>query len=125
MNTMDRITRTLVWIARITGTLLLAFLLFMLIGHLTGDANGPNGMTFASNTDLLGFLLFPIGSIIGLGLAYKWKILGGTIAIASMAALYVLRPDLLQSYFVALALPAALYVLSGWLQLRSRKPANI
>lgn len=121
---MDRITRTLVWIARITGTLLLAFLLFMLIGHLTGNANGPNGMTFNSNADILGFVLFPVGSIIGLALAYKWKFLGGAVALASMAALFALRPDLLQNSFIALALPAVLYVLSGWLQMRSRKTAR-
>lgn len=123
MNTTDRIARMLLWTARITGTLLLAFLLFMLIGHLTGNANGPNGMTFSSNSDVLGFVLFPVGSIIGLALAYKWKFLGGTIAVASMLALFVLRPDLLQFSFIALALPALLYMLSGWLLMRSGKTA--
>jgi nucleoside permease NupC len=125
MNTMDRITRTLVWIARITGTLLLAFLLFMLIGHLTGNANGPNGMTFSSTSDILGFVLFPVCSIIGLALAYKWKLLGGTIAVVSMLALFALRPDLMRISFIALALPALLYMLSGWLLMRNRRSTNI
>ena len=119
MNTTDRFARTLLWISRITGTLHLAFLLFMLIGHLTGNANGPNGMAFSSNADILGFVLFPAGSIIGLALDYKGKLLGGSIALASIAALFVLRPDLFGFYFLALSLPALLYTLSGWLQMRN------
>ena len=124
MNATDRLARTFLWTARITGTLLLAFLLFMLIGHLTGNANGPNGMTFSSTSDIVGCVLFPVGSIIGLALAYKWKLLDGTIAVVSMAALFALRPDLFGFYFIVLSLPAVLYMLSGWLQLQSRKNAR-
>ena len=62
-------------------------------------------------------------SIVGLALAYKWELLGGSVAAISMAALFVLRPDLLHSSFPGLAIPALLYVVTGSLQLRKRKVA--
>lgn len=106
----------LLWSARITGTLLLAFLLFMLIGHLTGDANGPNGMTFSSGKDALAFALFPCCTIVGLALAYRWELIGGATAVGSMVALFILRTDLVNHTFMALTIPALLYVVYGWLQ---------
>lgn len=99
--------------ARITGTLLLAFLLFMLIGHLVGDANGLEGMRFNGGKEIMSFILFPVCSIIGLALAYKREWLGGLIAVSSMALLFVMRPDLLTSSFVLMMLPGALYVIHG------------
>lgn len=110
--------KLILWTARITGTLLLAFLLFMLVGHLVGDANGPEGMRFNGGTEILSFILFPVGSIIGLALAYKRALLGGLIAVLSMALLFVMRPDLLSLSFVLMMLPGALYVTYG---LMSRK----
>ena len=124
MDTPDRFAHPLLWTARITSTLLLAFLLFMLIGHLVGDANGPNGMTFTSPTDVLAFVLFPVLPIVGLALAYRWEFLGGTVVVASMAALFILRPDLLRLSFLALSLPALLYMLGGWLRMRRSKVAD-
>lgn len=105
--------KLILWTARITGTLLLAFLLFMLIGHLVGDANGPEGMRFNGGKEILSFILFPVGSIIGLALAYMRALLGGLIAVLSMALLFVMRPDLLSLSFVLMMLPGALYVIHG------------
>lgn len=62
-------TRLLAWTARLLGTTLLAFLLFMLVGALTGDVSSPDGFRFRDGKDLLGFVLFPVGTIIGLLLA--------------------------------------------------------
>lgn len=100
----------LFWLARVTGTLLLGILLLMLIGHLTGDANGPNAWVFNSTSDVLAFVLFPVCTSIGLALAYKWELLGGALAVLSLAGLLALRPDLLRSQFMWLAVPGALYV---------------
>lgn len=58
-------------VARIVGMLPLAFLLFMLFGHLTGDANGPHGMRFSGTREVLSFVCFPVLTIIGLALAYR------------------------------------------------------
>ncbi len=110
--------------ARITGSIVLLFLLFMLIGHLAGDANGAEGMTFSDDEELIAFLLFPIGTIVGLALAYGWPVLGGVIATASLMFLCILRPDLLQLTFLAMAIPGALYLLHGMLLTRNASPAD-
>lgn len=124
MNTADRSARALTWTARITGTLLLAFLLFMLVGHLTGDANGPGGMTFTTTRDVLAFALFPVCMILGLALAYTWELLGGAVVLGSMSVLFLVRPDLFNFPLLALLVPGFLYFLSGWMRMRSRRTGN-
>lgn len=109
---MNTTTLTLLrWTARITGTLLLLFLIYMFVGHLVGDANGPNGMSFRGSGEFFTFLLFPVCSIIGLALAYKYELLGGGLSVLSLIVLVALRPDLMQMPFVSLITPGALYVL--------------
>lgn len=112
--------RMLFWLARVTGTLLLGFLLFMLYGHLSGSANGPNAWEFNNKADLIAFLLFPVCTGIGLALAYKWELLGGSVAVLSLAGLLVLRPDLLRPQFLWLAVPGTLYAVHALLARRSR-----
>jgi hypothetical protein len=107
------LARTLRWTAIITGTFVLVFLVIMLIGHLTGDANGPSGMTFGSKADLAGFILFPLCTMAGLILAYKWELIGGAVVLVSIAGLFVLRPDLLPTAFWLWGLPALFY-LAHW-----------
>ena len=107
-------TRILFWASRITGTLWLLFLVFMVVGHLTGDANGTNGMVFNDAREVLAFLFFPIGTIVGLSLAYKKALLGGSLALLSLVALVLLRPDLLQATFFVMAVPGVLYCLYAW-----------
>lgn len=116
------IARILLWTARITGSLLLAFLLFMLVGHLAGDAN-PEGMRFNSAREILAFAFFPCCTIIGLALAYKWELLGGAIAVGSMVALFLLRSDLLQGRFLAMVIPGLLYLVLGMMAGRPRSGA--
>lgn len=112
------------WSARISGGLLLIFLLFMLIGHLFGDANGPNGMTFSSSSDAVAFVLFPICLMIGLVIAYKWEMQGGLLATLSMTALCILRPELLRWSFLALMIPGMLYLIH-WVMIRHGKGQGI
>ena len=113
--------RLLHWSARILGTALLAFLVFMLIGTITGDSNEADGLNFRDTRDLIGFLLFPVCTIIGLGLAYRWPLLGGAIAVGSTLLLVFLRPDLLQLTFVMMVVPGLIYLVYGMLQRRSVK----
>ncbi|QQR87395.1 MAG: hypothetical protein IPJ76_03995 [Flavobacteriales bacterium] len=112
--------RSVYWLARVTGTLLLGFLLFMLFGHLSGDANGPNAWEFNNKADMLSFLLFPVCTSIGLALAYKWELLGGALVVLSLAGLLVLRPDLLRPQFLWLAVPGLLYVVHAMVARRAR-----
>lgn len=111
MNT----THTLALVTRIMGTILLVFLTFILIGTLTGDSSSPDGLQFRDTSDLIGFLLFPVGTMLGLGLAYRWPLLGGLIAVASTILLVILRPDHLQLTFLLMVTPGLLYVVFGLL----------
>lgn len=114
----SRSARTLLWTARITGSVLLGFLLFMLAGHLFGKANGPHGMTFSNEREVLAFVLFPGCTALGLLLAYRWQLLGGALSVSSLVLLMIARPDLLRPVFLAVALPGLLYVAHALLQRR-------
>jgi len=74
------------WIARIWAALMVAFMLFMFIAHIVEDGIGP----------LVGFtirdafmIVSMFGSIIGLGLAWKWERLGGWMTAGGMLAFYL------------------------------------
>jgi hypothetical protein len=82
------------WAGTITGSVVLLFLFWMLIGHLVGDANGPHGMTFSNVRGVVAFICFPVCTIIGLAMAYKWELAGGLLVLLSIVGLFVLRPDL-------------------------------
>ena len=111
MNT----THTLGLVTRISGTVLLVFLTLIVIGTLTGDSSSSDGFHFRDTNDLIGFLLFPLGTMLGLGLAYRWPLLGGLIAVGSTILLVILRPDHLQFTFLLMVTPGLLYVLFGLL----------
>ena len=96
------------WSARITGSLILAFILFMLLAHLFGNTESGSG--FNGTKDIITFILFPISSVIGLSLALKWEGIGGFTTIIGMVALIIVRPDLLAAYLVLAPLvPGFLY----------------
>lgn len=105
--------------ARLVGGLALAFLLFMLLGHLFGSANGPEGMRFTRGSDVVAFVLFPIGTIIGLALAYWRPMAGGAIAAGSVLVLLVLRPALLPTAVGVMVLPGLLHVAVAWMRRRA------
>lgn len=102
--------RSIYWIARLLGTLALAFLLFMVIAHLFGSEEMNLGIS--SDTDLISLLFFPISTIIGLALAYKWEGIGGIITVTGMIGLHVLRPDLASDLIISMfAIPGLLYII--------------
>jgi hypothetical protein len=90
----DRTTKRIRWIARIWGTLLVAFTLLMLIGYAwswvtTGEADpyaAEDYPPIENLPPLFGFL-----SVLGLGIAWRWEGLGAAINIVfNLAALPVL-----------------------------------
>ena len=88
----------LLWSARITGTLILAFLLFMVFAHVFGESHSGEG--FRDWKEIAAFICFPISSIIGLGMALKWEGIGGIVTIIGMITLIILRPDILVAFLV-------------------------
>ena len=118
MTNQYRALTALRWTARITGSLILVFLLFFLFGHLFGDHGGKG---FSSGKEILTFLFFPVSTIVGLALAYRWEALGGAITLVGMAGLFALRYDLLNDILMFIpAIPGLLYFLSWWFSERNK-----
>jgi hypothetical protein len=96
MNTLSKpkiqIATIIRWIARIWGGLILAFVLFFLLAHVIGSitGDGEQGGGFANIQEVIAFICFPIGTIIGLALAYKWEGLGGLIASLGLIIMLVI-----------------------------------
>jgi hypothetical protein len=105
-----RINDYLLIIARITGTAVAAFLLFMLAGHLLNgeDAKAIFGLR---GKELLVFIVFPISFLIGYLITFWKRRAGSIIVIASQLSLYLFRPDLFMSGFEVLTIPAILYII--------------
>ena len=73
------------WIARIWSILGVAFLLFMLIGHVFGESKGIT----PTLSELVELLFFIVGIPVGLIVALKWELIGGLIAVASLTAFHI------------------------------------
>lgn len=98
------------WIARVLGTLTLAFLLFMVIGQFFGAEE--IGLGIGSGSDLISLVFFPVSTIIGLVLAYKWEGIGGIITVIGMIGLHIIRPDLASNLIISMfAIPGLLYII--------------
>ena len=119
MKTKKQFASIIFWIARIWASLSLLFLLFMVGAHIIGALSGAeNGNGFNSTSEMLSFLFFPVSTIIGLGIAWKWEGLGGLITIIGIICFHVIRPDLILDLMIdGLAAPGFLFVIY-WLMSR-------
>jgi len=110
MTNQNKITTVILWVARISGSLILAFILFFLLAHIFGEDESGNG--FQNTKEVILFLFFPISTLIGLSLALKWEGLGGIITIVGMIGLFVVRPYLINGIFMAIPIvPGILYTI--------------
>ena len=104
-------------IARIWSILSLVFLIYMLGGHILAEfQDSPDKLTgsFKSTKELIMFICFPISTLVGLAVAWKYEAVGGLITLVGMVGLFVLRPDLItQPVFLILPAPALLF-LAHW-----------
>ena len=76
------------WILRGSSGLIILFFLFMFIGENTGEPLTNNAILQLSITGL---------SLIGLGLAWKWELIGGIIALTAFIGLAIINPTVLES----------------------------
>lgn len=107
------------WLALLSGSLVLAFVLFIAGADIVGALQEGRGLGFGNSADGFRFFLFPFSLIIGLALAYKWELLGGAVVVGSMALLCILRHDLFASAFFLWGTPGALYLAHALLMRRS------
>ncbi|MDX2429672.1 MAG: hypothetical protein QNK35_01990 [Bacteroides sp.] len=88
------------WILRGFSGLIIVFFLFMFIGE-TLDSESGKPLT---NNAILQLSVIGIG-LIGLGLAWKWELTGGIIALIAFIGLAIINPDTLQ--------PSLLFIYPG------------
>lgn len=115
-----RIATIILWTARIWGSISVAFLVFMFGAHLIGWLSGAE--EFNSEVPIVSFLFFPISTIIGLSIAWKWPGLGGLITIGGLIGFHIIIPYnqrfVLIDYLTA---PPGLLYLIYWFFSRSQK----
>ena len=104
------------WIARIWAALMVAFMLFMFIAHIVEDGIGPI-VGFTTRDAFMMVSMF--GSIIGLGLAWKWERLGGWMTVGGMLAFYlfdyIFSGDFPQGpTFLIIAFPGILFLILAY-----------
>ncbi len=111
------------WTARVLNALTLSFILFFIFAHILGDAEKGNG--FTDHNEMVLFAFFPILTIVGLALAWKWEMIGGVISFTSMLiALSMLNPNLSEMLkepqFLLIALPGLLHICHAWIKRKTQ-----
>ena len=121
MKNQTRIVTVIRWIARIWGTLILAFVLFFVVAFIIGGDESGDGL-FNVN-EVITFIFFPVSTVIGLSIALKWEGLGGLITALGMIGLVIIRFDLLSNayFMVGISPPAILYMVYWYLIRRQTK----
>jgi hypothetical protein len=114
------IVKIILWIARIWGTLILAFVLFFLIADLFGGETPGGGL---KKNEIMSFIFFPGCTVVGLTIALKWEGLGGLIATIGIIGLFITRIDLITNpiFVMGIAPPGILYIIYWSLTRRQNK----
>jgi len=115
----NRSTRIIRWIARISGSVYVLFLVMMFIGE-TLDSSGPLLPLPAKH--VIGLLLMLV-LIVGLVLAWRWELAGGLISVFSMLAFMLVMGEMAFGMLV-LAIPGVLFILTYFLA-KAEKGADI
>ena len=115
MKNQEKKANIIRWIARIWGSLILAFVLFFVLAYMFGDEG--LGLENLSNRDIITFICFPVSSIIGLSIAFKNEKIGGLITILGIIGLLIIRSDLSSNLYIMIGIvpPGILYLVYWFL----------
>ena len=114
----QKLTDSVRWTARISGSLLLAFGLFFLLANIFGQDELGGGIR--DSKEMVIFLLFPMSTILGLALAWKWEGLGGIITTAGMIWFFILRPELISNFYMVIPIIPGLLFIAYWLMAKNK-----
>ncbi len=117
-STLSQILR---WTGRVLSVVSIGILLLFFIGE--GDFSQPPQLTLK---EWLGLLFFPGGIVIGMILGWRRESLGAFIALASLAAFYLIQLVFFGDFpggpfFLLFTLPALLMGLAGWVSETQRR----
>ena len=107
------------WIARVLSIVSIGILLMFFIGE-------KFNLVQLNVQDRILFLFFPFGITIGMILAWRWEMLGGTITFASLLSFYTVHFIVSNKfpggpYFLIFALPGIIFMLCGILAYERKK----
>lgn len=108
----DSLAFALRWTARVLGGLSIAVLMLFLLGD-------KGSLTSISPREILGVLFFPFGLILGLVLGWWKELLGGVIAVGSVAGFYLIYEFLINGswprgpWFFVFTAPGLLFLSYG------------
>jgi len=124
MKNQTRIITMIRWIARIWGTLILAFVLFFVVALIVGGDEFGDGLF--NTREVITFIFFPVSTVIGLSIALKREGLGGLITTLGMIGLLIMRFDLLSNlyFIVGIAPPGILYMVYWYVTKRKAQNNN-
>ncbi|WP_455170072.1 DUF7670 domain-containing protein [Aegicerativicinus sediminis] len=110
MKTTKIILNIIIWAARIWGGLVIAFVGSIIIGHLFSPVNEFG--TLSDLNELVVFICFPIATLLGLLLAYKWEFVGGAISTIAMIILAFISFDIPSEiqFILGIYTPGILYL---------------
>jgi len=121
MKNLKRIATIIRLIARIWGSLILLFLLFFVGAHIFGPEGAGDGGFNSTGEMLTFYFFFPVGTMIGLAIAWKWEGLGGLITVGAIIGLFIVRPDLIpHPFFIGMGIIGLLF-LAYWILNRGRQ----
>ena len=129
MKNTKRIATIIQMAARIWASLILLFLVFFVGAHVIEALFGPEGASddgFNSVGEMLTFIFcFPVGTMIGLAIAWKWEGLGGLITVGGIICLFIMRSDLITNpYFIIIGINGLLFLVY-WVLIRGRQLETI
>ncbi|MCM8571124.1 hypothetical protein NE848_17140 [Gramella jeungdoensis] len=113
------LNRSILWIARGWGGIILAFVLFFLIAHIFGNEEGGTG--FSDTRDIITFILFPVSTIIGLAIAYKWEGLGGLISSLAILIAMFINEVIDFKFLLTIFPPGFLYLVYWFMERREHR----
>ncbi|UNY99411.1 hypothetical protein MQE36_03490 [Zhouia spongiae] len=116
MAHLKKISDIILWLARILAAIVIAFILFFLLTHLSNKGNTDNQAI--PTKDVLAFILFPVGTLFGLVLCFIRERAGSIITLTSMIILMIIRPDLASNHLLlSLAfIPGFLFFIHSFLK---------
>ena len=125
MTDKNNLAKNILLIARIGSVLSIAFLLFMIGGHLFGAEDNLTG--FNTSREILLFICFPVSTLIGLAVAWKKEGLGGLITVLGLVGFHLIGQDFyLIPWIDGLAAPGFLFLIYWFLSNRNgEKNLNI
>jgi len=110
------------WTIRIWSGILILFFLFMFIGETYFPPESLNSQPLSSNA-ILQLVIFGI-ILIGLGIAWKWELTGGIVAIIAFVLLAIINPNTIQMPLLLLYPATAILFIGLWTFFRKEIKGN-